>query len=210
MTTTPVLLSRRNTPVPPAIPDLDRLNARFESAHPVEVIRWAVAMFGDSLCLTTSFQDTLLVDLAVSVDPEIEVVFLDTGFHFAETLDVLRRAQSRYSLHLRVERPEPDAADVWANGQEACCAARKVDPLDRALAGKVAWLSGLRRDDGGDRASSRIVEVDRQTPSVKRKGAKPRWIVCSVETNPAAEKRSRIRAREQWWTFPSTDSTQTS
>ena len=162
MTTTPVLLSRRNTPVHPAIPDLDRLNARFESAHPVEVIRWAVAMFGDSLCLTTSFQDTLLVDLAVSVDPEIEVVFLDTGFHFAETLDVLRRAQSRYSLHLRVERPEPDAADVWANGQEACCAARKVDPLDRALAGKVAWLSGLRRDDGGDRASSRIVEVDRR------------------------------------------------
>ena len=110
MTTTPVLLSRRNTPVHPAIPDLDRLNARFESAHPVEVIRWAVAMFGDSLCLTTSFQDTLLVNLAVSVDPEVEVVFLDTGFHFAETLDVLRRAQSRYSLHLRVERPDRDAA----------------------------------------------------------------------------------------------------
>jgi len=161
-TTTPVLLSRRGTPVHPAIPDLERLNARFESAHPVDIIRWAVAMFGDSLCLTTSFQDTLLVDLAVSVDPEVEVVFLDTGFHFAETLDVLRRAQSRYSLHLRVERPDRYAADVWEHGQDACCGARKVDLLDRALAGKVAWLSGLRRDDGGDRASARIVEVDRR------------------------------------------------
>ena len=161
-TTTPVLLSRRGTPVHPAIPDLERLNARFESAHPVDIIRWAVAMFGDSLCLTTSFQDTLLVDLAVSVDPEVEVVFLDTGFHFAETLDVLRRAQSRYSLHLRVERPDRDAADVWEHGQDACCGARKVDLLDRALAGKVAWLSGLRRDDGGDRSSARIVEVDRR------------------------------------------------
>jgi phosphoadenosine phosphosulfate reductase len=161
-TATPVLLTCRSAPTHPAIPDLDRLNDRFESAHPVEIIRWAVAMFGDSLCLTTSFQDTLLVDLAVSVDPEVEVVFLDTGFHFAETLDVLRRAQARYSLHLRVERPDPDAADVWAYGQEACCKARKVDLLDRALAGKVAWLSGLRRDDSGARASAPIVGVDRR------------------------------------------------
>ncbi len=162
LTTTPVVLRRRGAPAHPAIPDLDRLNARFESAHPVDIIRWAVSMFGGSLCVTTSFQDTLLVDLAVSVDPEIEVVFLDTGFHFAETLDVLRRAQSRYSLHLRVERPDPYADDVWADGQEACCGARKVDLLDRALTGKVAWLSGLRRDDGGDRTSARIVEVDRR------------------------------------------------
>ena len=160
VTTTPVVLRRQGAPAHPAIPDLDRLNDRFESAHPVDIIRWAVAMFGDSICLTTSFQDTLLVDLAVSVDPEIEVVFLDTGFHFAETLDVLRRAQSRYSLHLRVERPDLDAADVWEHGQEACCGARKVDLLDRALARKVAWLSGLRRDDGRERASARIVEVD--------------------------------------------------
>lgn len=58
--------------------------------------------------------------------------------------------------------PDLDAADVWAYGQEACCKARKVDLLDRALAGKVAWLSGLRRDDSGARASAPIVEVDRR------------------------------------------------
>ena len=161
-TGTPVLLRPHGAPVHPCIPDLDALNARFEDTHPVAVIRWAVAIFGVDLCVTTSFQDTLLVDLATSVHPEVEVIFLDTGFHFAETLDLARRAQARYQLNLRVERPGGDAADLWADGQEACCAARKVDLLDRALAGKSAWLSGLRRHDGAGRAATPVVQIDRR------------------------------------------------
>lgn len=70
--------------------ELDTLNENFETAHPSRVIQWAVDTFGSRLALATSFSDTLLVDLALGVDPDIEVVFLDTGFHFAETLDVLR------------------------------------------------------------------------------------------------------------------------
>ncbi len=160
--TVPVFLRRPRTPSHPAVADIDGLNERFEAAHPETIIRWAVDAFGDSLCLTTSFQDTLLVDLATGVDPEVEVVFLDTGFHFAETLRVARRAQARYRLNLRVERPDADAADVWADGQAACCGSRKVELLDRALAGRAAWMSGLRRDDGPQRARTPIVEVDRR------------------------------------------------
>lgn len=141
---------------------VDALNARFETAHPTEIIEWAVDTFGTSLCLTTSFADTLLVNLSLAVNPDIEVVFLDTGFHFAETLDVMRRAMVRYEMNLRVERPGETAADLWTNGTDACCAARKVAPLDRALAGRRAWLSGMRRDDHAGRAHTPIVQIDRR------------------------------------------------
>ena len=134
--------------------ELDTLNENFETAHPSRVIQWAVDTFGSRLALATSFSDTLLVDLALGVDPDIEVVFLDTGFHFAETLDVLRRAQVRYEMNLRVERPGPATVDLWAQGSDACCAARKVAPLDQALSGKVAWLSGVRRGDSATRSET--------------------------------------------------------
>ena len=158
-TPTPVELRR---PTALSAAGVEALNERFETAHPTEAIRWATTTFGDGLCLTTSFSDTLLIDLAVAVDPDIEVVFLDTGFHFAETLDTLRRAMVRYELRLRVERPDEDAPDLWESGTEACCGARKMAPLDRALAGKRAWLSGMRRDDHAGRTRTPIVQVDRR------------------------------------------------
>ena len=159
VTPTPVQLRR---PAALSAAEVDALNALFETAHPTEIIRWASGAFGDELCLTTSFSDSLLIDLAVAVDPDIEVVFLDTGLHFAETLDTLRRAMVRYELHLRVERPDDDAPDLFELSTDACCAARKVAPLERALAGRTAWLSGLRRDDSAGRADTSIISIDRR------------------------------------------------
>ncbi len=112
--------------------------------------------------LLSSFADVVLLDLTMSVAPDVPVVFLDTGFHFAETLETARRAQARYGIDLRVVRPELDATDLWVSGTEACCAARKVDPLDEALAGRPGWLSGLRRSDHPGRAATPIVERDRR------------------------------------------------
>ena len=106
--------------------------------------------------------DTVLVHLATSIDPDVEVVFLDTGFHFAETIATLRRAQSRYRLNLRVERPAADAPDVYQVGTEGCCAARKVALLDRALADKDAWMTGLRRSEATTRAATPIVALDKR------------------------------------------------
>ena len=161
MTATTTTIRTRSTPKLSAA-DLGRLNTRFESAHPTAVILWAIGEYGQDLALATSFSDTLLVDLALSVNPDMEVVFLDTGLHFAETLDTLRRAMVRYGLHLRVERPDGDAPDLFELGTDACCASRKVAPLDRALADKRAWLAGMRRDDHAGRAYTPIVQVDRR------------------------------------------------
>ncbi|MDH4169066.1 MAG: phosphoadenylyl-sulfate reductase [Acidimicrobiia bacterium] len=140
---------------------LDALDREFESAHPTEIIQWATATFGKGLCLATSFADTLLVDLATSVDPDIPVVFSDTGFHFAETLDTMRRAQVRYQLDLVVLRGTDDRVDVWQDGVDACCAARKVAPFRHYLrTQRDAWLSGLRRSDSAARSAARVIDFD--------------------------------------------------
>jgi phosphoadenosine phosphosulfate reductase len=138
-------------------------DAALADATPPEIVRWALDTFGRRLVLTASFADTTLIDIATSVDPDIEVVFLDTGFHFAETLNVVRRAMERYSLNLTVLRPDRDAADLWAAGTAACCDARKVLPLERHLLESAdAWLSGLRRADDPGRANAPIVSLDKR------------------------------------------------
>ena len=143
--------------------ELESINARLEAASPSEIVAWANDRFGARLALTASFADTTLIDIATGVAPDVEVVFLDTGFHFAETLNAVRRAMERYALNLTVLRPPAEAADVWAQGSDACCAARKVDLLDAHLVGRVdAWLSGVRRADSADRADAPIVSVDRR------------------------------------------------
>lgn len=158
--TRPVVLRRRALLT---TDEVDALSAELESATPHEIVRRAVQLFGRRLAMTASFADTTLIDIATSVDPDIEVVFIDTGFHFAETLNTVRRAMERYALNLTVLRPDAAAADVWADGSDACCAARKVDPLQRYLPHHAdAWLSGLRRDDSPERADAPIVSIDRR------------------------------------------------
>lgn len=157
---TPAVIARR--------PKLDtnevaRWNRQFETATPTEIIEWATQRFGSRLALTASFADTVLVDLATAVDPDVEVVFLDTGFHFSETLNTVRRAMERYRLNLTVLRPPADAEDVWGSDNDRCCAVRKVATLDRYLMANVdAWLSGIRRADSPERADVPVISIDRR------------------------------------------------
>ena len=157
---TPVAMRRRSAL---DAAEIDAVNVELERSTPQEIVRWALDTFGKRLVMTASFSDTTLIDIATSVDPDVEVVFLDTGFHFAETLNVVRRAMDRYSLNLTVLRPEANAVDLWATGTAACCEARKVGPLDRYLVGHAdAWMSGLRRADDPGRADKPIVSVDKR------------------------------------------------
>lgn len=138
-------------------------NELLDAQSPTEIIAWASAQFGRRLAMTASFADTTLIDLATKVDPDIEVIFLDTGFHFAETLNTVRRAMERYELNLTVLRPDSDAADLWAAGTDGCCAARKVAPLEKYLPQHAdGWLSGLRRADDPGRADAPIVSIDKR------------------------------------------------
>ena len=110
--------------------------------------------------LAASFQDCVLIDVAMQVAPEIEVVFLDTQYHFAETLWYVEQVRERYDLNLTIMEPLIAPDDLWQTDPDECCAMRKVEPLARALAGKAAWMTGLRRDEAPTRANAPIVGLD--------------------------------------------------
>ena len=134
--------------------------ANFADAPAADILAWAVETFGSGLTVACSMQDGVLVDLAVRADPDVEVVFLDTGFHFGETLTTARRMQARYDLNLVTLAPAEGAATYDADGTEACCGARKVAPLERHLAARSAWVTGLRRAESPTRAGAAAVEWD--------------------------------------------------
>jgi phosphoadenosine phosphosulfate reductase len=142
------------------VADVLELNAEFERAPASTVIRWAVDTFHPHLCLSASMTDAVLIDLAVNVEPSIEVVFIDTGYHFPETLETLEVVRRRYGLNLRVMTVAHQAEDLWQIDPENCCSAVKVGQLDRALQGKLAWMSGLRRVEADTRATAPIVGYD--------------------------------------------------
>ncbi|MBV9409993.1 MAG: phosphoadenylyl-sulfate reductase, partial [Acidimicrobiia bacterium] len=136
------------------------LNERFESAPASEIIRWAVDTFHPHLALTASMTDAVLIDLAVKVEPAIEVVFIDTGYHFPETLETVELVRRKYGLNLRMMTVPHHAEELWKVDPENCCSAIKVGQLDRALAGKEAWMSGLRRAESPTRANAPILSLD--------------------------------------------------
>ena len=146
--------------VPYSDAELAELNAEFEHAPASKIIRWAVESFGPHLSLAASMADALLIDLATKIDPAIEVVFIDTGYHFPETLETVERIRRHYGLNLRMMTVAPHNEALWKVDPENCCSAVKVGQLDRALAGKAAWMSGLRRDEAPSRAKAPIVARD--------------------------------------------------
>lgn len=140
--------------------ELAELAAGFESAPASKIVQWAADSFGPHLALAASMTDAVLIDLAVKVAPAIEVVFIDTGYHFPETLETVERVRRHYGLNLRIMTVAPHAEALWKLDPENCCSAVKVGQLDRALAGKAAWMSGLRRDEAPSRADAAIVSRD--------------------------------------------------
>lgn len=147
-------------PRPYSADELSAWNEKFETAEPQEIISWAVDSFGPYMALAASMADAVLIDLAVRVEPAIEVVFIDTGYHFPETIETLELVRRRYGLNLRIMTVAPHDQALWEADPENCCSAVKVGQLDRALAGKAAWMSGLRRDEAPTRANAPIVARD--------------------------------------------------
>jgi phosphoadenosine phosphosulfate reductase len=145
---------------PPALPDLEGVPADY-------ILRWALSKFFPDIAVACSMQDAVVVDLAWRIEPRIEVFFLDTGFHFLETLATAERVRRRYDLNLVVLRPVDNHATYQRDGFEACCEARRVLPMERYLRGKRAWVSGIRRAESPTRAGVRAVEWDARRQIVK-------------------------------------------
>ena len=146
--------------------EMDEQSAAFETAPAGLVVAWAVDRFGPKLTLACSFQDAVLIDIAVKVDPTIEVVFLDTGSHFPETLEYVETIRQRYDLNLTVTKPAA-GAEAWPCGTAQCCEFRKVRPMKQALEGKEAWITGLKRVDAPTRRDAPIVSYDDNWGMVK-------------------------------------------
>jgi phosphoadenosine phosphosulfate reductase len=145
------------------------------SAPAQEIVRWAVQTFGTRLVVASSMQDAVLVHLASGIAPGIDVVFLDTGYHFAETLGTRDAIAATYDVNLITVTPQHTVAEQDARhgsrlhdrDPDLCCALRKVLPLDRELAGYDAWASGLRRVEAPGRAGIPVVSYDAGRGKVK-------------------------------------------
>jgi phosphoadenosine phosphosulfate reductase len=160
--------------------ELARVSAELERKPASAAIKWAWDRYGSRMILAASFQDCVLIDVATQVAPDIEVVFLDTQYHFPETLEYVETVRRRYDLNLRVMEPLVEPDDLWKIDTSECCAVRKVEPLARALAGADAWMTGLRRDEASTRSNAPIVGLDVGRGIVKVNPLAP-WTHSDVE-----------------------------
>ena len=148
---------------------------RFENATPGEVISWAADLFGDRLAITASMQDGVVAHLASCYAPTTDVLFLDTGYHFAETIRTRHEIEREYGLKVIDVRPRQTVAEQDAQygprlhdrDPNLCCQMRKTNPLDEALTGYDAWITGVRRSDSTRRATTPVVSYERRRDIVK-------------------------------------------
>jgi phosphoadenosine phosphosulfate reductase len=149
--------------------------AELELAPAEVIIEWAVATFGTRFAITSSMGDAVLAHLASTVAPGIDVLFLDTGYHFAETLGTRDAVAATLPVNLinitpRQTVAEQDATygkDLFARDPDRCCALRKVAPLDDALDKYDAWATGLRREETRERVIAPVIGWDEKRRKVK-------------------------------------------
>jgi phosphoadenosine phosphosulfate reductase len=159
--------------------------AELEGASSVDILRWTDEHFGgvngprsSATCkyvVASSMQDAVLIDLAAKVRPGVPVIFLDTGYHFAETIGTRDAIEAIYDIqvlnitpeHTVAEQDELLGKDLFAREPNECCRLRKVIPLTKALRGYSAWVTGLRRAEAPTRANAPLVSFDDQFHLVK-------------------------------------------
>ncbi len=151
-----------------------------------ELLAWAAATFGrtDSrarerpfgrLIVASNMQDAVLVDLAATALPGVEILFLETGYHFAETIGTRDAVQLTYDVRIVnaqaarsvAEQDAEFGKDLFARDPNRCCAMRKVEPLARTLAGYDAWVTGVRRVEAPTRANTPLISYDEKFGLVK-------------------------------------------
>jgi phosphoadenosine phosphosulfate reductase len=154
--------------------------AELDGADATALLHWTDENFGTSWVVASSMQDAVLIDLAVKVRPGVDVAFLDTGYHFAETIGTRDAVQARYDVNVLNITPnrtvaEQDALlgkELFGRDPNKCCRLRKVVPLSRTLRAYSAWVTGLRRVDAPTRANAPLIGFDEA--------------FCVVKVNPLA------------------------
>jgi phosphoadenosine phosphosulfate reductase len=140
-----------------------------------QLLAWAVETFGDRLIVASNMQDAVLVDLAARAKPGVDILFLETGYHFAETIGTRDAVEHVYDVRIVNALPDHTVAeqdsllgkDLFAREPDRCCALRKVVPLQRTLAGYDAWVTGVRRVEAPTRANTPLITFDDKFGLVK-------------------------------------------
>jgi phosphoadenosine phosphosulfate reductase len=153
---------------------VSHVGAELELAPAEVIIEWAVATFGERFAITSSMGDAVLAHLASTVAPGVDVVFLDTGYHFPETIGTRDAVEATLPVRMLTITPvEPVASqearlgDLWRTDPDRCCALRKVEPLERALGSYDAWATGLRRAETRSRVIAPVIGWDEARGKVK-------------------------------------------
>jgi phosphoadenosine phosphosulfate reductase len=140
-----------------------------------QLLAWAAETFDERLIVASNMQDAVLVDLAARARPGVDVLFLETGYHFAETIGTRDAVEAVYDVRIVNATPEHTVAeqdsllgkDLFARDPNQCCALRKVAPLENTLAGYDAWVTGVRRVEAPTRANTPLVTFDEKFGLVK-------------------------------------------
>ncbi len=150
--------------------NLDQLNREFETKTPFEIVSWAIQAFAPKISMTSSFgpESGVLLHLVSRVDPSTPVLFLETGYHFPETLAYRDQLVSLFGLkNVRDLRADPEKkAKVVAEyggvpyekNPDLCCHINKVEPLQDVIKEYDAWMSGIRRHQTDFRKSIQMIE----------------------------------------------------
>ncbi|WP_019499910.1 phosphoadenylyl-sulfate reductase [Pseudanabaena sp. PCC 6802] len=155
--------------------EVDSAVAQLQGKSPQEVLAWALDKFHPHVSLASSFgaEDVVLIDMMARIRPDACVFTLDTGRLPGETYDAIAAIAKKYpQLQLQTMFPQTEAVEKMVRehginlfydtveNRKLCCYIRKVEPLNRALEGLQAWITGLRRDQTDNRSQMEVVELD--------------------------------------------------
>jgi phosphoadenosine phosphosulfate reductase len=163
----------------------ERGATELDGANAEELLRWTDEHFGghtgaglpatSGYVVASNMQDAVLVDLAAKVRPGVDVLFLDTGYHFVETIGTRDAVEAVYDINVVNVMPEHSVAEqdqlhgknLFERDSAACCRMRKVEPLSKALLGYTAWVTGIRRVEAPTRAKAPLISFDNAFGLVK-------------------------------------------
>src|ERR1700712_3413618 len=153
----------------------DRGAKELDGANAMDLLRWTDQNFRGDYIVASNMQDAVLVSLAAKVRPGVDVMFLDTGYHFVETIGTRDAVEAVYNVkvlnvtpeHSVAEQDELHGKDLFARDAGACCRMRKVEPLGKELAGYSAWVTGIRRVEAPTRANAPLISYDEAFGLVK-------------------------------------------
>jgi phosphoadenosine phosphosulfate reductase len=157
--------------------EIDEASARLELAEPQDILRWTSERFAPRFTMATAFgpEGMVLIHMLAEIAPATPIFNLETGYQFAETLELREEIICRYGIAVELKRPDTTVQEyermhggpLYRTNPDQCCFDRKVRVLHQAVRGMHAWASAIRRDQSPDRAKAPIVTWDKKFSLVK-------------------------------------------